>query len=104
MISAARPVRTAERRPMLRYQLPLVVLLAVGPAVARPQGAAQRAPSVSKTLAPVGLKVGRVPDLLYEHLRRPNLQPGQGVVVEQVGAGSPAARAGLKRHDILLSF
>jgi C-terminal processing protease CtpA/Prc len=53
------------------------------------------------TPAALGLRLTPIPDLLYEHL--PRLKRGEGVVVEHVQPGSPAARAGLRRHDVLLS-
>ncbi len=84
---------------MIRSALALALLLALCPPSAWPQA------SVKPTAATVaGARVGAVPDPLYSHLQLPNFQRGQGVLVEQVRADSPAARAGLKRHDILLSY
>jgi len=51
---------------------------------------------------PLGLRLQAVPELLYEQL--PQLKRGEGVVVEEVQPGSAAALAGLRRHDILLSY
>jgi serine protease Do len=50
----------------------------------------------------LGLKLASVPEILYDHL--PRLSRGVGIVVEQVKSKSPAAQAGLKRSDILLSY
>lgn len=51
--------------------------------------------------APFGLAVARVPDLLREHLA---LGQGVGLVVNDVVAESPAAAAGFKQHDVLVSI
>jgi hypothetical protein len=50
----------------------------------------------------LGVLIGPVPEVLYDQL--PELPPGQGVVVAHVLPESPAARAGLHRHDILLRY
>jgi major membrane immunogen (membrane-anchored lipoprotein) len=60
-----------------------------------------------KTGAPkeghLGLGVMSVPEVLHSQL--PGVLPkGQGVLVEQVAKDSPAAKAGLQAHDILLNF
>src|SRR5262249_23687261 len=51
--------------------------------------------------AALGLKCSGVPELLYAHL--PNLERGQGLVVEIIKPGSRAAELGLKVHDIVLA-
>jgi hypothetical protein len=48
-----------------------------------------------------GLVTTRAPDVLREQLA---LERGCGLVVEAVAPGTPAARAGLKRHDVLVSL
>ena len=51
----------------------------------------------------LGLAVEAVPPALSSHL--PGILPkGQGILVAQVAKGSPAAKAGLKTQDILLSY
>jgi hypothetical protein len=52
--------------------------------------------------SPLGLNLGKVPEVLYAQV--PAIQRGSGVVIERVSPGSAAARAGLLRHDILLSL
>ena len=48
-----------------------------------------------------GAQLAPVPDVLRSQLSLPD---GQGVVVEAVRAGSTAAVAGLKRHDVILEI
>jgi hypothetical protein len=50
----------------------------------------------------LGVLIGPVPEVLYDQLT--DLPRGQGVVVTHILPDSPAARAGLKRHDILLQY
>jgi hypothetical protein len=47
----------------------------------------------------IGLVVTPVGEVLRDQLK---LEAGQGVVVERVAPDSPAANAGIKRHDVLL--
>ena len=49
----------------------------------------------------IGVAVGPVPDILRAHV---SLPAGVGVLVEQVIPDSPAARAGLQRHDIVTAL
>jgi hypothetical protein len=49
-----------------------------------------------------GLTLAKVPDVVYAQM--PRLPAKEGILVEQVLPNSAAASAGLKRHDILLSF
>ncbi len=49
-----------------------------------------------------GLILNKVPESLYAHV--PNLPAGQGLLVEKVQPDSAAGKAGVKRHDILLSL
>jgi len=51
----------------------------------------------------LGIGVEPVPDALRSHLHDA-LPEGQGVLVGEVAPNSPAAKAGLKSHDILVSF
>lgn len=48
----------------------------------------------------IGVRLAPTNELLAEHL---GLEPGQGLLIEEVLADSPAAEAQLKRHDLLLS-
>jgi hypothetical protein len=50
----------------------------------------------------LGVLISPVPEVLYDQL--PELPHGQGVVVSHVLPESPAARGGLRRHDILLLY
>ncbi len=47
-----------------------------------------------------GLRLTNVPEVVYAQV--PHLPKGQGLLVRQVKSDSPAGRAGLKLHDILL--
>ncbi len=94
---------------MFRYPLVLAALLTAGLPCGRTQSPAPKPASASQsapptTLLAAGAQIAAVPELLYHHLQLPNLKPGQGVVVRHVTPGSPAARAGLRRYDVLLSF
>lgn len=48
----------------------------------------------------IGVGVAPIPEVLKAHL---NVADGVGVMVDQVVPGSPAADAGLQRHDVLIS-
>lgn len=59
------------------------------------------APEKQKVSFFVGVGVNPVDDTVRAHL---SLPAGEGLVVNQVAGGSPAEKAGIKTHDILLSF
>ncbi len=66
-----------------------------------PPQPAQQAPSEQITW--LGVALGKVPPALSAQLGA--LVPdGQGVMIKAVDANSPAAKAGLQRHDILLAM
>ncbi len=70
-------------------------------------GGRTRAPAEPRTetdkgAAYLGVLFGPVSETLYDQL--PQLARGQGVLVTQVLADSPAEKAGLRRHDILLQY
>jgi hypothetical protein len=73
-------------------------VLALGPAV---HGQVPEPPASKATILP-GLTVARVPDVLYAQV--PKLQPGQGLIVDEIAPGSMAAKVDLKRHDVLLKY
>jgi hypothetical protein len=50
----------------------------------------------------LGILLAPVPEVLYDQL--PSLQHGQGVVITHVLPNSPAKKAGIERHDILLKY
>src|SRR4051812_26021812 len=50
----------------------------------------------------LGVLISPVPEILYDQV--PDLPRGQGVVVTHVLPDSPATRAGLRRHDVLLEY
>jgi hypothetical protein len=75
-----------------------------GQAKAGPSKApAQPAQQDSAKQAYVGVGVESLPPVLSSHLRN-TLPNGQGVLVEEVAANSPAAKAGLQANDILTSY
>jgi PDZ domain len=53
--------------------------------------------------ARLGLGVTSLPDLLKSHLPK-MLDGGRGVLVTEVAEGSPAAKAGMKQHDVLIRY
>src|SRR5579884_500198 len=73
--------------------------------LALPRGWAQpveRVPSEEEKGTYLGVLISPVPEVLYDQM--PELPRGQGVVVSHVLPDSPAAQAGLLRHDILLRY
>jgi hypothetical protein len=50
----------------------------------------------------LGALISAVPEVLYDQI--PDLPRNQGVMVTHVLAESPAAQAGLRRHDVLLEY
>jgi membrane-associated protease RseP (regulator of RpoE activity) len=82
--------------------LALAVCVALLSPWARAQSSNQTSPGKVKQELFLGLRLVTVPEVLYDHL--PLLTRGVGIVVEQVKSKSPAARAGLKRSDILLTY
>ena len=54
-----------------------------------------------RTRADLGLSLSRAPEVLREQL---SLDAGTGLVVDAVAAGSIAARAGIRRNDVLFSL
>jgi hypothetical protein len=84
---------------MRRYLLALAaVLVAALPLL----GAQAPEPSGEEKGTFLGVLISPVPEVLYDQL--PELPHGQGVVVSHVLPESPASRAGLRRHDILLQY
>ena len=87
---------------MARFLLMPALFLGILVAGAGAQDTNAVKPAPGAVAASLGLRLGIVPDLLYEQL--PHLKRGEGVVVEQVETSSAAARAGLRRHDLLLTY
>jgi hypothetical protein len=86
---------------MTRFSLALVVWLVLGASWAAAQSSPPP-PAPNTPKAPEnGVVCAAVPEVLYDQL--PKLQRGQGVVVELVQADSLAHKAGLRRHDIVLT-
>jgi membrane-associated protease RseP (regulator of RpoE activity) len=84
----------------MRGLLPAVaVVLLLAAAPCRAQSAD---PPVEDKGTYLGVLVSPVPEVLYDHLLE--LTRGEGVVIAHILPESPAARAGLRRHDILLQF
>jgi membrane-associated protease RseP (regulator of RpoE activity) len=86
---------------MTRRLLALVFSLAAGWSCAYGQTASTSDLTKTKTQAFLGIHLEAIPEVLYDHL--PTIQRGLGVLVEQVKLNSAAEKAGLKRHDLILS-
>jgi membrane-associated protease RseP (regulator of RpoE activity) len=84
----------------MRGILPALVLILLAAATASGQG--RDLPPAEEKGTYLGVLVSPVPEVLYDHV--PELPRGEGVVVAHVLPDSPAARADLRRNDILLRF
>ncbi len=90
------------------FLLPAWTTLAADNQAAATTSKSNRTTSVNRPLpkpnqAPekwIGVTANPIPDLVRSHL--PNLQPGQGIVIESVAKDSPAVIAGLERSDIIV--
>ena len=58
-------------------------------------------PAPRKDFAWMGVSTTEAADVLASQL---NLSPGSGLVITYVSRGSPASRAGLQKHDVLVEF
>lgn len=89
---------------MMRLQLLVFAVLVETAAVgAQEERAESRKATTARTETYLGVLVAQVPGILRTHLRGV-LDEGHGLVVEEVLAESPAARAGLRRFDVLTSL
>jgi PDZ domain len=85
---------------MTRYLFALSAALILVVPLARAQ---QRDPVPTEEKGTyLGVLISPVPEVLYDQL--PELPRDQGVVITHVLPDSPAARADLRRHDILLAY
>jgi hypothetical protein len=82
-----------------RGLLLLATLFLVTPALARAQQTVQESEDKGTYL---GALFGPLPEALYDQL--PQLPRGQGVLITHILPDSPAAKADLHRHDIVLSY
>lgn len=83
--------------------LSLVLLLALVPIRVAAQPVAQAGPPAgADDDTYLGVLFSAVPEAIHAQL--PSLPRGQGVLVTHVLPGSPAAKAGLHRHDLLLGY
>ena len=62
---------------------------------------AEPQPSDTRPVIGIALDAAPLPELLVKHLQ---LQPGQGIRIENVMKGSAAEEAGLERDDIVIGF
>ena len=85
--------------------IPLVAALGTGWALEPPPQPQKASDNKTQVQGPVwlGVSVGRVPPAVQAQLPD-NVEQNQGLMVMDVIPGSPAERAGLKRHDVLLSY
>src|ERR1700676_4140115 len=83
---------------MSSCQLALICVLMLGQPM---RGQAPEA-TPTKALSLPGLQLQPVPELLYSQM--PQLPRNQGIVVDQVTAGSLAAKLDLQRFDVLLTY
>src|SRR5262245_12381427 len=104
--SASRPncsIRSkSQAPPMSRYPLSVALLLTLGlpPGWSQNQGGAQ--PPAEEKGTYLGILCAQVPEVVYDQV--PQLPREHGVVVSHVLPDSPAAKAGLRRNDILLKY
>ncbi len=88
--------------------LPLAATMALVmslPAGAQHSNPGNMAPPPAPAAAPVwmGVAVGPVPEAVQAQLPE-GIEKNQGLLIVRVMPGSPAAEAGLKRNDVLLSY
>ena len=69
----------------------------------RREGSSNQPSDAHATHTFLGVAVESLDDSLRSHLQS-QIPDGSGLVVEDVADGSPAAKAGLQQHDILVSF
>ena len=60
-------------------------------------------PNANSARTFLGVAVAPLDESLRSHLQR-QIQDGSGGVVEEAAEGSPAEQAGIRRHDILISY
>jgi membrane-associated protease RseP (regulator of RpoE activity) len=89
---------------MVRCTLLLACWLALFISLGLGQSPQPMSPAGAKLISPAGIAVAPVPDLLHDHLKLPSLKRGHGLVIDRLDPDSPAAQAGLKRHDILVTY
>jgi membrane-associated protease RseP (regulator of RpoE activity) len=87
---------------MARHFSGLLLLFLLGAPGALAQSSKDVSTGKTKSGTFLGLHLGAIPEVLYEHL--PALQRGEGILVQEVKRSSPADKAGLKRHDLILSY
>ena len=80
----------------------MCLALLCGNSFIRAQSTSNAAPDKDEKGTYLGILVAPVPEVLYDQL--PNLPRGQGVVITHVLPESPAKKAGIERHDILLKY
>jgi hypothetical protein len=87
---------------MTRSVLALALLLTLSPSSAWAQKKDATAPPPEEKGTFLGILFAPVPDVVYDQV--PQLPHDRGVVVSHVLPDSPAAKAGLRRNDILLQY
>jgi hypothetical protein len=87
---------------MFRCSPVLLLTLTLGSPCALAQNPRIASTATAKSETFLGLRLGAVPEVLYDHI--PALRRGSGILVERITLSSPADKAGLKRHDLILSY
>jgi hypothetical protein len=87
---------------MKRSLLPAAVLLLLALPCLRAQSPVVMPPDDEEKGTYLGVLITSIPEAVYAQL--PELQRGQGVMVNHVLPDSPAANAGLRRYDLLLEY
>ncbi|HEX5269850.1 MAG TPA: PDZ domain-containing protein [Gemmataceae bacterium] len=87
---------------MTRYLLPLALLVTLGPSAGWCQKEGPAPAQAEEKGTYLGILFAPVPEVVYDQV--PQLPRERGVLVSHVLPESPAAKAGLRRNDILLKY
>ena len=86
----------------MRFRIKIILVLFMPAVLMGPTAAAAEEKASARPRYHFGTRLSAdVPDLLRKHLR---LEPGHGLLVENIFLNSPADKAGIEKDDILLTF